>query len=513
MNNLVHIFDTTLRDGEQSPGATMNIPEKIQIALQLEKLGVDIIEAGFAAASPGDFESIRQISDILTRPTICSLSRALERDIEASARALEHAKKKRIHVFIATSPIHMEYKLKMTPAEVLKKAYDSVKFARASCPEIEFSCEDASRSELPFMLEVIDAAVSAGASIINIPDTVGYRLPHEIFHLISKVRERLKDEIIISVHCHNDLGHALANSLSALKAGARQVECTINGLGERAGNTALEELVMVLKTRSSEFDGLHCNVNTKEIYKTSKLVSDATGIIPQPNKAIVGKNAFMHESGIHQDGVLKHPGTYEIINPLDVGIIKSTNLVLGKHSGRAAFKDKISSLGYNLNDDEINASFARFKELGDSKKEIYEEDLLAIIGAETNMVPKVFSIEMLQVSSCSHTSYCSAVSIRRDGIMYSDSAIGNGTVDCILKAIDRISKIEGTFKDYKVSAITSGMDALANVSVKVEFGGTRVIGHGLDIDTLLATAKAYVDALNSYLNIKKIEEASELRDS
>lgn len=519
----ITIFDTTLRDGEQSPGASMNIEEKIKIALQLEKLGVDVIEAGFAASSQGDFEAINQIAKVLHTTSVCSLARALPADIESAAKAIAPAKHKRIHTFIATSPIHMEFKLKMKPSEVIKRAVEAVSLAKSLCEDVEFSCEDALRSDMGFLKEVLDAVIGAGASTLNLPDTVGYRLPHEIGAFMREAHEFVGDRAVLSIHCHNDLGLAVANSIAAIQNGARQVECTINGLGERAGNTALEEVVMILKTRkdlfvdagnfgansgldSSKSHTLDTRINTKEIYASSKLVADITGIRPQPNKAIVGKNAFAHESGIHQDGMLKHPETYEIMRPGDIGMPESSGLVLGKHSGRAAFRDKLGSLGFVVSDDELNAAFERFKILCDSKKEVFDDDIRAIVGEETSHIPQVFALEMVQVSACSSGKYCAAVSICKGGEELSDSALGNGAVDSVLKSIDRITQITGKLKDYKVESVTSGKDALAKAIVKVAFEGKEraFIGHGIDIDTMSATAKAYIAALNSYLSMREL---------
>lgn len=502
----IKIFDTTLRDGEQSPGASMNIEEKIRIALQLEKLGVDIIEAGFAASSPGDFEAIHKIAQNVKTSCICSLARAIERDIKAAADAIKPAKIKRIHTFIATSPIHMEHKLKMKPNEVIKRAVEAVQLAKSLVSDVEFSCEDACRSDIGFLREIISAVLEVGAGTINIPDTVGYRLPTEIGAIFAEIYKITQNRAILSAHCHNDLGMAVANSIEAIKNGARQVECAVNGLGERAGNTALEEVAMILKTRKDLFKGLNININTKEIYPTSKLISDITGIRPQPNKAIVGKNAFAHESGIHQDGVLKHRETYEIINPADIGFVQDSNLVLGKHSGRAAFKNKAKALGFGaLSDDEIESAFAKFKVLCDSKKEVFDDDVREILGERERGIPQIFSLNMLQVSACSAGKFCAAMSITKDGAEMSDSALGNGAVDSVLKSVDRISGIKGRLMEYRVESVTSGKDALAKVIVKVEFEPHKnaLIGHGLDIDTMSATAKAYISALNNYLSMKK----------
>lgn len=506
MSDVIKIFDTTLRDGEQSPGASMNIEEKIKIAKQLEKLGVDIIEAGFAASSPGDFEAIERISEVVTNSTICSLCRAIDKDILAAANALKKANSKRIHTFIATSPIHMEYKLKMKPDEVIKRAVNSISYAKSLVDDVQFSCEDASRSDIGFLKEILAAAVEAGATTLNLPDTVGYVLPSEMGNIIKEISDFIGTKATLSVHCHNDLGLAVINSIYGIENGARQVECTINGLGERAGNTALEEVVMILKTRKDLFSRFENRIKTQEIYASSKLVADITGIRPQPNKAIVGQNAFAHESGIHQDGMLKNPETYEIMKPADIGINQANTLVLGKHSGRAAFKDKIKSLGFSVSEEELNGAFERFKILCDSKKQIFDDDIRAILNEQTTHIPQIFSLELTQISANSSGKYCAALSIKRDGIEYSDCALGNGSVDSILKGIDRISGIKGNLKDYRVEALSSGKDALAKVVVKVEFqeGKAAIIGHGIDIDTMTATAKAYVSALNSYLSMKDL---------
>ncbi len=503
-NKIIKIFDTTLRDGEQSPGASMNIEEKIQIALQLEKLHVDIIEAGFAAASPGDFEAIAKIADAVETSTVCSLARAVSRDIKAAGDAIAHAKYKRIHTFIATSPIHMEYKLKMAPDEVIRRAVESVAYAKTFTNDVEFSCEDAGRSEMGFLKEILDAVIEAGATTLNIPDTVGYRLPNEIGSMIKELSDFVKERAIISVHCHNDLGLAVANSLSAIQNGARQVECTINGLGERAGNAALEEIVMTLKTRADYFEGYDTNIHTKEILLASKMVANITGIAPQPNKAIVGKNAFAHESGIHQDGVLKHQETYEIMKPEDIGLSNADTIVLGKLSGRHAFSDKIKALGFNLSEEELNKSFERFKILADKKKEIFDDDLRAIITDEIVKVKQIYKLINLQINDCMNGVPSAALSVEFEEKIITDAGIGNGTMDAIFKTVDRISGIDGELTDYKVNAVTEGKDALARVVVKVIFEGhtPAVIGHGLNIDTMVASARAYVSALNSYLATK-----------
>ena len=504
MKNNIIIFDTTLRDGEQSPGASMNTEEKIQIALQLEKLGVDVIEAGFAAASPGDADAISKISEQVKNSTVCSLSRALESDIKIAGEALQKAKKKRIHTFIATSPIHMEYKLKMTPEKVIQKAIRAVEYAKTFCDDVEFSCEDAGRSDIGFLKEILDAVIKAGATTVNLPDTVGYRMPSEMGEIIKSIYDFIGSRAIISVHNHNDLGLATASSVACIQNGARQVECTINGLGERAGNAALEEIAMILHTRKDIFSGYSTNINIKEIYPTSRLVSSITGIDTQPNKAIVGKNAFAHESGIHQDGVLKKAQTYEIMKASDIGLDRNS-IVLGKHSGRHAFKDKLIDLGFNLKDADIDKAFKRFKFLADAKKEIFDDDIRALVAEEIIKTKEFYKLVTLQLSDCNPGGLPSAaVTITYDGEQKTDAAIGNGTMDAIFKVIDRICNVNGKLKEYKVDSVTQGKDALAKVIVKVVFGEdeTVVIGHGLSVDTMLATAKAYIGALNSHLSMK-----------
>jgi len=501
---IIKIFDTTLRDGEQSPGASMNTEEKIQIASQLEKLGVDIIEAGFAAASPGDFDAIEKIAQKVKNSTVCSLARAIDRDIKAAGEAIAKANKQRIHTFIATSPIHMEYKLKMTPDEVIKRAVDAVSYARTFVSDVEFSCEDAGRSDIGFLKEISDAVIEAGATTINLPDTVGFRMPHEIAHMVKELSTYTKDRAIISVHNHNDLGLAVANSITAIENGARQVECTINGLGERAGNASLEEIVMALKVRSDIFGNFETNINTKEIYPTSRLIASITGIEPQPNKAIVGKNAFAHESGIHQDGVLKHKETYEIMRPEDIGLNTDDTLVLGKHSGRAAFKDKLAKLGFVLEDEALNATFERFKILADKKKDIYDDDIRALVTNEMTSAPKVYELVSLQLMDCSDGVPSAAVRIKKSDDEIVEASIGEGTIDAIFKTIDRISGMHGELRDYKVKSVSEGKDALASVTVKVAFNKDEpaIIGHGLNIDTMVASARAYIGALNSYISMQ-----------
>ncbi len=499
------IFDTTLRDGEQSPGASMNTKEKIQIATQLERLGVDVIEAGFAAASPGDFDAINKIAQVVKNSTVCSLARALERDITEAAKAIKPAPQKRIHTFIATSPIHMEYKLKMTPEQVIKKSVEAVTLAKSFVNDVEFSCEDAGRSDIGFLKEISDAVIEAGAGTINLPDTVGIRMPEEIKDMISQMHAHIGNRAIISVHNHNDLGLAVANSLAAIEGGARQVECTINGLGERAGNAALEEIVMALKVREDLFNNVETKINTKEIYPSSRMIASITGIEPQPNKAIVGRNAFAHESGIHQDGVLKNKQTYEIFSPEEIGLNKDDTLVLGKHSGRAAFSDKLEKLGFKLNEDELNATFIRFKELADKKKDIYDDDLRALVTSNMTSVENAYELIALQLMDSTGGVPSAAVTIKTpEGEEITDAGIGDGTIDAVFKTIDRITGHSGRLMDYKVKSVSKGKDALASVTVQVSFNQDEpaVIGHGLSVDTMLSSARAYLGALNSYQSMK-----------
>jgi len=504
--NKIVVFDTTLRDGEQSPGCSMNTDEKIKVALQLEKLGVDVIEAGFAAASPGDFDAVSQIAKLVKNSTICSLSRAIDNDIKQSGLAVQHANKSRIHTFIATSPIHMKYKLKMSEAEVIKRAVHAVEYAKTFVDDVEFSLEDAGRSEIPFMKEVMDAVIAAGATTINLPDTVGYRLPTELGAMVKELSDFAADRAIISVHNHNDLGMATANTLAAVLNGARQIEVTMNGLGERAGNSALEEAVMAIKTRKDAFGDLYTTINTPEILATSKLVSTITGVEPQQNKSIVGKNAFAHESGIHQDGMLKNQETYEIMRPEDVGVYKESTLILGKHSGRAAFRDRINHLGFDsVSDEELNVAFEKFKILADKKKEITDDDIRMLITDEALNADKTYELMGLQISDCSNGIPIAAVSIKFKDQIMKDAAIGDGTMDAIFKTIDRLTGYNGELNDYKVTAVTEGKDALAKVICRVSFDTETpsMVGHGLSIDTMVATAKAYLGALNSYLSQKE----------
>jgi 2-isopropylmalate synthase len=494
----VIIFDTTLRDGEQSPGASMTRDEKLRIAKQLERMRVDVIEAGFAIASPGDFESVKTIADAIKESTVCSLSRALNADIDRAGEALKNAASGRIHTFIATSPIHMKYKLQMQPDQVVEHAVKAVKRARSLVGDVEFSLEDASRSELDFMCRIIEAVIDAGASTINIPDTVGYAVPEEFGHTIGQLIERIpnSDKAIFSVHCHNDLGLAVANSLAAVSAGARQIECTINGLGERAGNASLEEVVMALRTRKDRF-GLETNIDTTQIVPASRLVSSVTGFPVQPNKAIVGANAFAHESGIHQDGVLKHRETYEIMTAQDVGW-NTNRMVLGKLSGRNAFRTRLEELGTTFNSDaELNHAFARFKELADKKLEIFDEDLVALVSdTRAEEAYEKFKLSSLAVTSQTGETPVASVSLMVDGEEHKAQSTGGGPVDAALKAIESIVASESNLQLYSVNAITSGTDSQGEVTVRLEKGGRIVNGLGADTDIIIASAKAYVHALN-----------------
>ena len=492
------IFDTTLRDGEQSPGASMTRDEKLRIARQLERMKVDVIEAGFAASSNGDFEAIRTIAQHIKDSTICSLSRANDRDIARAAEAIAPAPRKRIHTFIATSPLHMEKKLRMTPEQVFEQAKLAVRYARQFTDDVEFSPEDGSRSELDFLCRVLEAVIAEGATTINVPDTVGYAVPEGYMNLIRTLRERIpnSDKAIWSVHCHNDLGMAVANSLAAVKGGARQIECTINGLGERAGNTALEEIVMAVRTRKDYF-GVEVGIDATQIVPTSKLVSQITGFVVQPNKAVVGANAFAHASGIHQDGVLKARDTYEIMRAEDVGW--STNkIVLGKLSGRNAFKQRLQELGISLDSEtEVNEAFARFKELADRKSDIYDEDILAIVSEEQQSGENEYHrfVSLVQHSETGERPFAKVV-FSIGGSEVSSEANGNGPVDASLNAIESKVKSGAELILYSVNAITTGTEAQGEVTVRLSKGGRIVNGVGADPDIVVASAKAYLAALN-----------------
>ncbi|HEY9622582.1 MAG TPA: 2-isopropylmalate synthase [Crinalium sp.] len=505
------IFDTTLRDGEQSPGATLNVDEKLTIARQLARLGVDVIEAGFPFASPGDFEAVNKIAQQVGTedgPTICGLARATQQDIKAAADALKPAAHGRIHTFIATSDIHLEYKLKKSRAEVLEIAPEMVAYAKSLVDDVEFSPEDAGRSDPEFLYQVLERAIAAGATTINIPDTVGYVTPSEFGALIRGIKENVPniDQAIISVHGHNDLGLAVANFLEAVKNGARQLECTINGIGERAGNAALEELVMALHVRRQYFNPFLgrpvnseeplTNIDTRQIYKTSRMVSNLTGMLVQPNKAIVGANAFAHESGIHQDGVLKHKLTYEIMDAQSIGL-NDNQIVLGKHSGRNAFRTRLRELGYDLSEQELNRAFLRFKELGDKKKEVTDWDLEAVVNDEIQQTPELFHLEHVQVSCGDHARPTATVIVRTpNGRELMDAAIGTGPVDAVYKAINRVVDIPNQLIEFSVQSVTEGIDAIGEVTIRLRHENRISSGHAANTDIIVASAHAYMNALN-----------------
>ncbi|MGH7204929.1 MAG: 2-isopropylmalate synthase [Nitrospiraceae bacterium] len=496
MARMIRIFDTTLRDGEQSPGASMNVEEKVMIAKQLARLNVDIIEAGFAYSSPGDFEAVRRIAQEVEGPTICSLARAKPEDIDRAWEALKGAPKVRIHTFLSTSDIHLKYQFRISREEALKRAVEMVQRARGYVDDVEFSPMDASRSDPNYLYEVLEAVIEAGAGTINIPDTVGYATSQEFGLLIRGIRERVRSSAraVISVHCHNDLGLAVANSLAAVMEGAGQVECTINGIGERAGNASLEEIVMGLRTRKDFFDA-DTGIRTEEISKTSRLVSKITGMVVQPNKAIVGANAFAHTSGIHQDGLLKEKSTYEIMKPESIGLVQS-KLVMGKLSGRHAFRQRLEELGYRLSEEELNHAFDRFKRLADQKKEMYEEDLEVIISEEIAKIPERYVLKSLQIESGTHRVPTATVELEIGGCLVKQTGTGDGPVDAAYRTIAAMTKTTSRLLTYVVKAITGGTDAQGEVSVRMEEGGRTVTGHGADTDIIVASARAYMNALN-----------------
>ena len=504
MNKII-IFDTTLRDGEQSPGASLNINEKLEIARQLAILGVDVIEAGFPISSPGDFEAVKSVSKAVKGPVICGLARAIEKDIDAAYDALKGANRPRIHVFLATSKIHMKYKLKKAEDEILKLAVASVKYAKSKCGDVEFSPEDASRTEPVFLRKVVEAVIEAGAATVNIPDTVGYSTPFEFAAIIKDLKENVPniERCVISVHCHNDLGLGVSNSLAAILNGALQVECTINGLGERAGNASLEEIVMAIRTRSDIFKGFSTGVNTKELYKTSRLVSKLTGMPVQPNKAIIGRNAFAHESGIHQDGVLKERITYEIMKPEDVGFEES-NIVLGKHSGRHAFSERLKKLGFALNKTELDKAFEGFKVLADKKKEIFDEDLETIVDEEISKIPEKFQLVDFYITSGNLVKPTASVRLKFGGKTGQENSTGDGPVDACYKAIDKITGEKGKLLDYQIRSVTSGKDAIGEVSVKIESKGKVISGRGASTDIIEASIKAYLSAVNKLAHMNSV---------
>ncbi|MFT5432621.1 MAG: 2-isopropylmalate synthase, partial [Myxococcota bacterium] len=505
----VIIFDTTLRDGEQSPGATMTSEEKLEVARVLARLGVDVIESGFPAASPDDLHAVKMIAERVGTgvtpgrpdglpPIVCGLARAAKGDIDKCWEAVQPADRPRIHTFLATSPIHREHKLRMTKAQVLTRIREMVAYACSLCPDVEFSPEDAARTEMDFLCESLEAAIEAGASTVNIPDTVGYTTPEEFQERIRHIRANVKgiDSVVISVHCHNDLGMATANTLAGVRAGARQVEVTINGIGERAGNTALEEVVMALHTRKAYF-GAHCAIDTTQLTRASKLVSSVTGMSVQPNKAIVGANAFAHEAGIHQDGMLKHEETYEIMRPETVGA-DFTKLVLGKHSGRHAFSVRLAELGHVLDEDAVAKAFKRFKALAERKKTVTDLDLDAVVTSEVYQPRELYRLVDLQVACGTSGLPTASIRVETPDGMRVEVAVGNGPVDAAFKAIDQIIGINTVLHEYTVSAVTSGIDALGEVSVRIASAddGRQVHGHGADVDVIVASARAYLAGLN-----------------
>ncbi|MGD8470696.1 MAG: 2-isopropylmalate synthase [Desulfobacterales bacterium] len=512
MSDQVLIFDTTLRDGEQSPGASMNTAEKLRIATQLEKLGVNILEAGFPAASDGDMHAVSRIAGKLEKTEVAALARTSKDDIDRAWKAIRHAAKPRIHTFIATSDIHLQYKLKMTRDEVIRAAVEAVKYATSLTDNVEFSAEDGSRSDRDFLCKVFEAVIEAGATTVNLPDTVGYAIPQEFSDLIGYVKAHTPniDKAVLSVHCHNDLGLATANTLSAITAGARQAEVTINGIGERAGNTSLEEVVMSLVTRKNSL-GLATSIDTQHIHPTSRLVSMITGIMIQPNKAVVGANAFAHEAGIHQDGVLKNPMTYEIMKPETIGL--STNkLVLGKHSGRHALRSRLKTIGYDLSDEEINIVFARFKELADKKKHVVDEDLEVIVTEGILRTADIFKLEYLHVTAGTTVLPMASVKLEINGRSVKGAGYGNGPIDAAFNAIGKLTGTESELLRFSVSALTGGTDAQGEVTVRLKENGLLALGRGADPDIITASAKAYVNGLNrlEYLKTHPVKEAIDL---
>ena len=499
----VIFFDTTLRDGEQSPGASMNVAEKVRLATQLEKLGADVIEAGFPAASPGDFEAVQAISHKIKNIQVAGLARTSKEDIDKAWGAIKNSAHPRIHTFIATSDIHMKHKLKMNREQVIKTAVESVQYAKGLTDNVEFSAEDASRSDRDFLCRVFEAAIQAGAKTVNIPDTVGYALPNEFGDLVSYIRSHTPNinKAVISVHCHNDLGLATANTLAGMIAGARQVEVTVNGIGERAGNTSLEEIAMSIQTRKSMLN-LSMGINTKEIYPTSRLVSMITGIVVQPNKAIVGANAFAHEAGIHQDGMLKHRMTYEIMEPEMIGL-SSNRLVLGKHSGRHAFRDKLNDLGYDLTNDEVNKLFNKMKELADKRKELLDEDIEALVAEEILRIPDIYELAYLNVVSGTVTIPTATVILKIEGKDVQSSGYGVGPIDATYNTIAKMTGTGSRLVRFSVNSITGGMDAQGEVTVRLEENGLVAMGKGTDPDIITASAKAYINGLNRLEYLKK----------
>lgn len=499
-NDRILIFDTTLRDGEQSPGASMNLGEKLQVAHALKELGVDIIEAGFPIASPGDFEAVQAIARQVVGPVICGLARCNHADIDRAGEALKDNPRPRIHVFLATSAIHREFKLKMAKGEIIRRAVEGVKRAKSHVSDVEFSPEDAARTELDFLSEVVAAVVEAGATTINIPDTVGYAVPEQYAACIAHLKQTVPgiDKVVLSVHCHNDLGLAVANSLAAVQKGARQIECTINGIGERAGNGALEEIVMALRTRHDYF-GLQTGIQTRRLYATSRLISHVTGIAVQRNKAIVGQNAFAHEAGIHQDGMLKERSTYEIMRPEDVGV-PQTELVLGKHSGRHALRQRVVDLGYHLEEAQLESVYEAFKVLADRKKTIYDADIEALCEQQVHSTESgqvTWTLEAVSCNAGSATIPSAVVCLwHLDGTIHRDSAIGDGPIDAVFKAIERITGIEVVLRDYRLRSVTLGEDAQGEALIEAEHGGKSMTGRAISTDVIEASAEAFLQVIN-----------------
>ncbi len=491
------IFDTTLRDGEQAPGASLTSEQKLEIAFGLEKLGVDVIEAGFPIASPDDFRAVASVAKNIKKAIVCGLARCLKQDIEAAYNSLKKARHPRIHIFLATSKIHLKYKFKKAEDEILAVAKNATRLARSRCADIEFSPEDATRSERGFLFRVIEAAIDAGARTINIPDTVGYSYPQEIYSLVTDILNNVPNinKAALSIHCHDDLGMAVANSLSAVLAGARQIHCTINGIGERAGNASLEEVVMSLKTRKDAFRNLYTQINSKNLFQVSRLVSSLTGFVVPPNKAIVGKNAFRHEAGIHQDAVLKKKITYEIMDPCDVGIPES-QLVLGKHSGRHALAKRLKDLGFQFEEKRINEIFQMFKQLADKKKEVFDDDLIALVEEETREKTKIYDLISVRVNTGTDIIPEASVKIKYKKGVFEASSSGDGPVDAVFKAIDKVTKLKVTLDDYRLGAVTSGKDALGEVSLKLKLKNNTVSGRSSSTDIIEASARAYLDAIN-----------------
>ncbi len=513
-SNRIIIFDTTLRDGEQCPGASMNLREKLEVARQLARLKVDVIEAGFPIVSQGDFDSVRSIASEIKGPIIAGLARCVPKDIDAAGEAVKPAGKRgRIHVFLATSKIHREFKLGKAQNEIIRLAVDGVKRAKGFVNDVEFSPEDASRTEPEFLVQVCKAVIAVGATTLNIPDTVGWAVPEQYAALIGRLYEEVPEfqsgKAVISVHCHNDLGLAVANSLAAVRAGARQIECTVNGIGERAGNAALEEVVMSIKTRGDYFGGLECGVNSREIVKSSRLVSHMSGLVVQRSKAIVGENAFAHGSGIHQDGILKKRETYEIMDPQDVGW-GVTELPLTKHSGRAAVASRLKHLGFKMTETDVAAIFTRFKEVGDKKKFVYDDDLTALVEGQITEVPETWTLDYLHVTSGNQTVPTATVRLHHAGAEaepLQDASIGDGPVDAALKAIDRLTRTKGRLLDYSLRAVSQGKDALGEVTVKVDFGDKKIVtGKGASTDVIEASARAYLNAVNRFFCAAKEAE-------